>query len=362
MIIEEIDVYHLRMPMKAPWETAFGVQSAVDSLLIRIASEGQVGWGESAPYERPEFSTEWTAGAVDLVREYMVPLLLGENIGTGEELQARLERFKGNYFAKAALDNAWWDLAAKRIGQPLWRWLGGSDSEVSVGADIPVLPDTESLLQAVGKAEADGFPRVKLKFHRGSGVERIARVRAAFPDICMHVDCNSGFTLNDMPLFKELDGLGLAMIEQPLAFDDLIDHARLQDELNTPICLDESLVSVHRAQQAISIGACGWFNLKPGRVGGLTNALRIHELARQANMPCWVGGMLESAIGQGTALALAASRQMAYPADIFPSERLYESDLGVPPLTLTAKGKISAPDRIGHGFLPDRIMLQPRRM
>ncbi|TGG93568.1 o-succinylbenzoate synthase [Natronospirillum operosum] len=352
MIIDQIDVYHLRMPMVAPWVTAFGTQTAIDSVMVRMQSQGLVGWGESAPYERPEFSPEWAEGAAGLLRAQLAPALTGEDITSGNDLQARLQHFKGNYFAKAALDNAWWDLAAKQVGQPLWQWLGGREQSVAVGADIPVLADTNALLAAVDSAVQAGFERVKLKFRRDSGIERLLKVRETFPDLIFHVDCNSGFTLADLPLFQQLDSLNLAMIEQPLAFDDLVDHARLQERLTTPLCLDESLVSPRSASQAIALGACGWFNLKPGRVGGLTNALAIYELAQAANIPCWVGGMLESAVGQGTALALAASREMSYPADIFPSDRLYANDLASPSITLSGRARIDAPLAPGHGFTP----------
>lgn len=353
MRIEEIELFRVAMPMKEVWRTAFGEETAIESVLVRVAGEGVEGWGETAPYRLPHFSPEWAAGAFRLMRDCLGPALLGAGIDSGETLQRRLAPIKGNYFAKAGLDNAWWDAFARQQGQPLWRAIGGGGPTVSVGADISVQASTDELVAAVGRACEAGFRRVKLKFRAGSGVPMIAAVRAAYPDAVIHVDCNSGFGRDDLPLLRELDRLGLAMIEQPLAHDDLIDHAWLRSQLATPICLDESIVSLDRARKAIAIGACDWINLKPGRVGGLTNALAILHHCAEQGVPCWVGGMLESAIGQGPALALATLPNIHYPSDIFPSNRLYERDLAEPDVALDGISEIRAVDAPGHGHRPD---------
>lgn len=352
MRIEEIELFRVVMPMKEVWRTAFGEETAVDSVFVRLVADGVVGWGESAPYRLPQFSSEWAPGAFALIRDVFAPRLVGATIESGQELQEALGSFKGNHFAKAALDNAWWDAMAKAAHQPLWQAIGGNGPTVTVGADISVMENLSDLVAAVGRAQADGFKRIKLKFRRGWGVEMVARVRESFPDAIIHVDCNSGFTLDDLPMFRELDHFNLAMIEQPLAHDDLIDHARLQAMLTTPLCLDESIVSVERARKAISIDACRWINLKPGRVGGLTNAIAINEHCASQSIPCWVGGMLESAVGQGPALALATQPNILYPSDIFPSSRLYEVDLAVPQIKLSGPSEITALDTPGHGFEP----------
>jgi O-succinylbenzoate synthase len=224
---------------------------------------------------------------------------------------------------------------------------------VEVGADISVQDDIDQLLQDMGKAVAAGFKRIKLKFRPGCNAEMIRDVRQAFPHAVVHIDCNSGFTLADLPLFRELDECDLKMIEQPLAYDDLIDHAKLQRELKTPLCLDESIVSPDKARKAIEIGACRWINIKVGRVGGLTSALAINRLCEENDVPCWVGGMLESAVGQGPSLALATLSNMQYPADIFPSARFYENDLGEPAVQLNGTSRIKCPDTPGHGFVPN---------
>lgn len=353
MHIEEIELFRVAMPMKAAWRTAFGEETAIESVLVRMAGDGVEGWGETAPYRMPHYSPEWAAGAFQLMRDCLGPCLLGAEIDSGETLQRHLAPFKGNYFAKAGLDNAWWDAAARRHGEPLWRAVGGEGPTVSVGADISVQERTEDLVAAVGRAWEAGFRRVKLKFRAASGVSMIEAVREAHPETVLHVDCNSGFTRDDLPLFRELDRLGLAMIEQPLAHDDLIDHAWLRSQLATPICLDESIVTLDRARKAIDIGACDWINLKPGRVGGLTNALAILRYCADHGVPCWVGGMLESAIGQGPALALATLPNIGYPNDIFPSDRLYEYDLAQPEMALSGISEIRAPDTPGHGHRPN---------
>lgn len=358
MRIDSIEVFHVVMPMKEVWRTAFSEETSIDSLLVRMVVDGHEGWGESAPYRSPRFSPEWAASGFALIKEWLAPELLGQVVDSGEELQAHLRGYKGNQFAKAALDVAWWDAYAKSRGEPLWRTIGGRHDEVTVGADIAVLEDIDALLRAVGAACDAGFQRVKLKFRRGWGVEMVRAVREAFPDTVVHVDCNSGFTLDDATLFEELDEFGLAMIEQPLGYDDLIDHATLQARLRTPLCLDESIVSVDRARKAIAVGAGRWINIKIGRVGGLTNAIAVHDLCQAHDVPCWVGGMLESTVGQGPSLALATLPNIRYPSDIFPTSRLYETDLGEPPMALSGPSKMTAPQAPGHGYQPDPARLR----
>lgn len=352
MHLDKIDVYHVAMPLKQPWKTAFSEEHAIDSVLVRMRSGDDVGWGEAAPYAAPEFCAEWAGGCFHLIRDVFAPFLEGTSVASGQELQQRLSRFKGNHFAKGAIDTAYWDLLAKKKGEPLWKLIGGANPEVAVGADIPVQDSVPRLLADVAASIEAGFSRTKLKFRRDSGFEMVRRVREAFPDATIHIDCNGGFTPDDLPLFRELDALQLTMIEQPLSGDDLIDHARLQEHLKTPLCLDESITSVRRAEQAIEIGAARWINIKHGRVGGLTNALEIHKLCSQRDVPCWVGGMLESFVGQGVSIAMATLPGQAYAADIFPEGRLYEDDVSRPAIQLSGSGRVTAPERPGHGFEP----------
>lgn len=357
MQIDEISVFHVSMPLRAPWKTSFSVETAIDTVLVRLRSGDTEGWGEAAPYAVPQFCPEWAAGAFILIRDVLGPLVAGRDIASGVELQRLLSPYKGNNFAKAAIDTAWWDLAARLADRPLWQMIGGTSREVAVGADIPVQESVAALQEAVRAAHENGFSRTKLKFRPDSGYEMVASIREAFPEMPLHIDCNSGFTLDDIDLFRKLDTLGLVMIEQPLGWHDLIDHAKLQSELETPLCLDESLTSLETVRQAVETGATRWVNIKHGRVGGLTPAIAIQHYCIEMGVPCWVGGMLESNVGQGVSLALATLPGMAYAADIFPAGRLYSADLADFDITLSAPGKVTMHNRLGHGFAPDPMRL-----
>jgi len=351
--ITRIDVYRVTMPLVYPFRTAYGNDDCIESILARMESPEGYGWGESTPWRAPGYSPEWATGALALIRDWLAPALIGRSLETGADVQQALSGFKGNPFAKAALDTAWWDLHARSRGQPLWQALGGRGPTIRVGADFGVMETLDDLVREITGALEAGFGRVKLKFRPGWDVAMVARVRNEFPDAVFHIDCNSAYRLSDAAMFRELDQFNLAMIEQPLAHDDLLDHAELQRQLRTPICLDESITSTDRARQAIAIKACGWVNIKPGRVGGVTNALAIHDLCAEAGIPCWIGGMLESAVGQAFNVALATLSNIRYPCDIFPSARFYRQDLGQPELVLSGRGQVTALPGPGIGCEPD---------
>lgn len=350
MKIDRIELYHVAMPLIYPWRTAYGEDAAIHSLLCRLHSGSLQAWGESTPLAAPCYSPEWAGGAFAVAHQWLAPALLGQEIESGDELQQRLAVYKGNPFAKAALDTAWWVLDSRRQNRPLHQVLGATRSRVTVGADFGVMDDVGQLLDQVGAAIKDGFPRIKLKFRPGWDLNMLEAVRGRFPDHTIHVDCNGGYRLSDLALLEQLDRFQLAMVEQPLQHDDLIDHAQLQRRVRTPVCLDESITSPRRAEQAIAAGSCRIINVKPGRVGGLTPALRIHDLCRDAGIPCWVGGMLESATGSAICTALAMGDNFTYPADIFPSSRFYHQDLSDPPLELRRNEDgqpcVEAPDEI----------------
>ena len=357
MRIDRIDLYHVAMPLISPWRTASGEDAVIESVLVRMTGDGVSGWGEASPLAAPTYSPEWAASVFQTMKTWLAPRLAGQDIASGQELQQRLALFKGNPFAKGGLDLAWWDLHARLQNQPLHRILGGTDPTVVVGEDFGVLDSVDELLGKVGAALAAGFPRVKLKFRPGWDLPMVRAVRAAFPDAVLHIDCNSGYRLEDAPLFRALDELNLAMFEQPLGHDDLVDHAALQQQVRTPICLDESITSVDSARQALQLGSCRYVNVKPGRVGGLTNAVAIHALCRERGVPCWVGGMLESAVGVAHCIALATLPGFTYPADIFPSRRFYRQDLAEPEIALSGVAQVRALDVPGIGTAPDRERL-----
>ncbi|QDU80215.1 o-succinylbenzoate synthase [Polystyrenella longa] len=334
MKIDRIELFLVAMPLITPWRTAYGEDAEVHSVLCRMTSGSVDAWGESCSLAAPCYSPGWGAGVFELCRQWLAPQIIGQDISSGEELHQKLSHFKGNPFAKAILDHAWWALESKLQNQPLHRLLGATRDEVVVGADFGVTDSLAELNNDIGDALDRKFPRVKLKFRPGWGLEMVQAVRKEFPDACMHIDCNSGYRLNDVELFKQLDEYQLAMYEQPLQHDDILDHSRLQAQITTPICLDETVKTRRIAQQAAEIESCGYVNIKPARVGGLTIAKQIHDDMQKAGIPCWVGGMLESATGVGLCIALSMLDNFTYPADIFPSERFYHQDLSDSPVSL----------------------------
>ena len=354
MKLDRIELFHVAMPLIYPWRTAYGEDAAIHAVICRMSSGSVDGWGESAPFAAPCYSPEWAGGAFAVARDWLAPALIGQEIASGEQLQQKLAIFKGNPFAKAALDTAWWSLHCRTTNTPLHVALGAKRSSVPVGADFGVMDRLDDLLTSVGQAVEAGFPRIKLKFRPGWDLPMLQAVRKQHPHHTFHIDCNSGYRLADVPLFREVDALQLAMIEQPLQHDDLVDHATLQASIRTPVCLDESITNLRQVEQAITLRSCRYVNVKPGRVGGLTNAVKIHDACRAAGIPCWVGGMLESATGAAHCVALAMLDNFTYPADIFPSSRFYHEDLSDPPLVLH-KSDVGTPSVAAYMTLPEPI-------
>jgi len=346
------------MPLLYPFRTAFDDVSIVESVLVQLSSNGFAGWGESACWGRPAYSSEWSASQFMVSRDFIAPLLLNQDVSSGVDLQNRVKGIKGNYFAKAAFDLAWWDLYAKQQCQPLWKILGGETPSVDVGADFGIMENIESLLTAISEAKGQGYKRVKLKYRPGWELDMVKAVRKRFPDMLIHIDCNSHYSLKDIEMFRELDKYHLTMIEQPLAHDDIIDHAVLQGQLKTPICLDESITSVDKARKALEIGACGFVNIKLGRVGGITNALKINKVCEEHNIPCWVGGMLESSVGSSHNIAFATLSNVRYPSDIFPTSRFYRRDLGQNAIVHSAPSQFMPASAHGIGTIPDEAFLE----
>lgn len=353
LLLQKVELFHVKMPITEPWITSYGYQDAIDSVFVHLDFDVSDGWGECSPAPIPSYNSEYASGAFDIAHNVLGPLLCGQQVHSGANISERFQQIKGHQFAKSAFDCAWWDAFSKYKKQPLWKLIGGVNQTVSVGADFPVQATSAELLAKVDRAVADGFRRIKIKFNPQSNVATIAEIRSKYPDMLIHVDCNSGFSLDDIELFKELDELGLAMIEQPLAYDDLIFHAELQSKIKTPICLDESITSIDRTRKAIDIDACRYINIKTSRVGGLSNAIEIHNLCQDRGIPIWVGGMLESAVGQSFSLALATMPNVGYPNDIFPSRRFYQVDMSAPEVVLSSPGMIEAPRSFGAGFAPD---------
>lgn len=351
MRLDKLDIYHVAMPLIYPWRTAYGEDKSIHSVLVRATSGEHTAWSESSPLFAPTYLSE-SAGAVFYnVSEILGPFVIGREYDTAIELSERLDVFKGNSFAKAAVEICWWTLTQAMTGRPLHILLGGEAREVVVGADFGIQDSIDMLLGNVQVAVDEGYPRVKLKVGRGWDLDVINAVTDTFPDTTFHIDCNAGYTLDDLPFFKAIDGCGLAFIEQPLHYTDVLDHAELARQIQTPICLDESITSVKAAEQALSVDACKYVNIKAGRLGGLSNSIAVHDLCQREGIPVWVGGMLESAMGASIGVELATLPNFTYPGDIFPSSRFYEQDLSSPPLKLTSRntfepftGELPSPD------------------
>jgi o-succinylbenzoate synthase len=359
MIIEAIDVYWVKVPLAFVWKTSYGDQHFTDTILVRMQGAGHAAWGESCPPYVPNYSAEHTLATFHTVREHMAPCLVGQEVRSVQNLLDRLDFVKGNQFARAALEIAWWVLEATRRRVPLHVALGGEGESVAVGADFGVQDSLDILIERIQGAIDAGFPRIKLKFRPGWDLDMVSAVRSTFPDFTFHIDCNAAYTLADAPLFRKLDRYRLAMIEQPLVDDglSLVNHAALQAELDTPVCLDESALSLAHVQAAIRLRACRVVNIKMARVGGLEASRRIQALCAQHGIPCWVGGMLETAVGGAICAELATLPNFTYAGDIFPSSYFYDDDLGKPELTLSAPGRIATSRVPGIAPEPDPDLL-----
>ncbi len=359
MLIERIDVYRVRIPTAINFRTSYGDHLATDTLLVRMEGAGHHAWGESCPPWFPGYSSEYTGAAFLTVREHMAPRVIGHQLDSAEALLERIAFVKGNEFARSALEIPWWVLEAKRRGVPLHQALGGKGDRVRVGADFGVQDSLDLLMEKIQGAVDAGFPRIKLKFRPGWDGKMVDAVRGTFPDVTVHIDCNAAYTLADADQFRALDRYRLAMIEQPLADDglSLVHHAELQKRIETPICLDESAQSLAHVRAAIRLGACRVINIKMGRVGGLTASRAIQALCGEHGIPCWVGGMLESAIGGQICAELATLWNFTYPGDIFPSSYFYTNDVGKPEIALCGPGEVATSTVPGIAQEPDPDLL-----
>ena len=352
MKINKLDVYYVTMPLIYPWRTAYGSDSSIHSILVKATSDNYSAWSESTPLYAPTYSPESAISVFHNVTEILGPYIINKNFESPEELNQHLNIFKGNHFAKAAIEICWWTLQSTMKNIPLHELLGGQNQEVVVGADFGIQDSIDMLITKVDQAVQKGFPRVKLKVAKGWDYDVIHAVRTTFPNLTVHIDCNGGDTLDDLSFFKSIDKFELVFIEQPLKHNDFLDHAELATKIETPICLDESIIDLDITKKAIKYKACEYINIKPGRVGGLANAIAIHDFCQNEGIPVWIGGMLESALGASICIELATLPNCTYPADVFPSSNYYETDLCSPDLKLTPNltfksntGSLPQPDK-----------------
>ncbi len=363
MRIERIELHHITMPLVHPFQTSFGIERNRPCILVELQSEGITGWGEVAAGLGPWYSSETMETAWHILRDFLAPSLLGKNIETTDDIAPIFNAVRGHPMAKAGIENAIWDLLAKAQGKPLSVMLGGVRDRVEVGVSIGIQPTVEALLERVDGFVAAGYGRIKMKISPDWLIEPIRLVRERYPDVRLMADANSAFTLADAPLLKQLDPFKLIMIEQPLGYDDIADHARLQRELETAVCLDESIHSVADAQAMVDLQAGRIINMKVGRVGGFTNALKIHDIAQEAGIPLWCGGMLETGIGRAANIHLATLPNFTLPGDISATDRYYAEDIAEPTFVLNAEDSTMAvPTGAGIGVEVSRYRVEKARL
>ncbi|HVL67253.1 MAG TPA: o-succinylbenzoate synthase [Vicinamibacterales bacterium] len=353
MRIERIELRLLRLPLVRFFETSFGRIHDRAFVLVTLEADGAVGLGECVADANPFYSSETTRTAWHVIEEFIAPLLLGREIDHPRDVYPALGRIRGHNMAKAAVEMAAWDLYARQAGQPLWQVLGGSAatarSGIASGVSIGIQDSFDQLADRVAAELADGYRRIKIKIKPGWDIAAVETVRSRHGNIPLMVDANAAYQLADAPHLARLDAYDLMMIEQPLDYDDVLDHARLQAEISTPVCLDESLHTVKIAAEAIAARACRIINIKPGRVGGHAQSIAMHDLAAAHAIPVWHGGMLESGIGRAHNLHLSTLPNFVLPGDVAASRRYFEPDLIEPGIAVRADGTIAVPSEPGIG-------------
>jgi O-succinylbenzoate synthase len=358
MKIERVEQFRITMPLLRPFETSFGREDAADRVITAVYADGLVGWGEAPVGLMPLYSAETTETCWHVQRDMLIPLLLGNAVEHASDLPALFAPVRDHNMAKAGLEAAVWDLEAQRTGAPVADLVGGVRKRVDVGVSIGVQASVDALLDRIASFRAEGYRRIKVKIKPGWDEGVIAAIRRRFPGVPLMADANSAYTLDDAAMLTALDGFDLLMVEQPLAHDDLLDHAALQRRMKTPICLDESITTLGRAREALECGSCRIINIKPARVGGITASKRIHDLCEANDIPVWCGGMLETGIGRAHNLAVASLPNFTLPGDISASSRYWEQDIVEPAFTLNDDGTMDVPQGVGIGVevQRDRLM------
>ena len=349
MLINRIELRYIKMELVAPFVTSMGVETHEEHIIIRVESEGVTGWGECVAQGNPFYSYETVNTAWHILRDYLIPSLLGKKIVSVDEAIGFCARVRGHRMAKAGLEAALWDAFAKERNVPLSEMLGGVRDRIDVGVSIGMQESTSVLLQRAADYLEEGYKRIKIKIEPGNDLELIAAIRREYPDIPFQVDANCSYQLSDVDAFRAMDHYGLLLIEQPLGYDDLYDHSKLQQELETPICLDESIQSLSDARAALELKSCRSINIKPGRVGGFTESKAIHDFCTSKSIPVWHGGMLESGIGRAGNVALASLPNFKLPGDISASDRYYKQDIIDPPFRVLPDGTMVVPTKPGIG-------------
>jgi o-succinylbenzoate synthase len=357
--IDRIVLRPIQMPLVHFFETSFSRTYQRSIVLVEVISDGLSGWGEVTAGEHPFYNEEWTASIWPILTDYVAPRVLHHDFETADEIYGRTEHIRGHYMTRGGLEAAVWDLEARRAGVPLAQQIvGGARTHVPCGVSIGIQDSVAQLLEKIQTEVDAGYQRIKIKIKPGWDIDVIRQVRDKFPDILLMADANSAYTLADTAHLKRLDEFHLMMMEQPLAHDDIIDHAILQAQIETPICLDECIRTPHHAEQAIALHACRVLNIKLGRVGGFHAAKQIHDFAHAHRIPVWCGGMLESGIGRAHNIALSTLPGFTLPGDVSASKRYWTRDIIAPPVEVSPEGTIAVPTTPGFGYEIDLDYLQ----
>jgi o-succinylbenzoate synthase len=355
--VRSLELRLVEIPLVRPFRTSFGESTEKVCVLARVETDDALGWGECVSDVEPNFSEEWNDGAWNVIRDFLAPALFAAGDVDVERLASVFAFVRGNPMAKATLENAVLDAELRAQGRSLASYLGAVRDRVECGVSVGIAPSTDVLLEQVGGYLAEGYRRIKLKIEPGTDVDRVRAVREAYPEILLSVDANAAYRLTDVEVFRALDEFGLLMVEQPLHHEDLWEHSLLQREIRTDVCLDESIRSAADARAAIELGSCRIVNIKQGRVGGLLEAKRVHDVASELGVPVWCGGMLETGIGRSTNLALAALPNFRLPGDTSATSRYFAEDL-TEPFVLEADGTLPVPSGPGIGVDPDPARLE----
>jgi len=351
MNIDRIELRRLQVPLKAPFETSFGRLISRDCILVAVFSEGLAGYAEAVAFHQPFYNEETTGTVWHMLEDFLIPQALGRDLTDPWKVSDWFAGVRRNFMAISSMESALWDLYSKAMGVSLSSALGGTRTEIAVGVSIGIESSIDQVLDNVGHFREQGYQKIKVKIKPGFDIALIAAIRDKFGDgLALMADANSAYTLADLPVLRELDAFGLMMIEQPLAADDLIDHARLQREIATPICLDESIHSSEDVRKAVELGSCKIINIKIGRVGGLAKARAIHDLCAKHTLPVWCGGMLELGVGRAHNIALASLPNFSIAGDTSASNRSFAEDIVTPAVDFCRPGFLAVPTGPGIGY------------
>lgn len=358
MKVEAITLRELRMPLKHFFETSFGRTESRRVLLVTVQCDGLEGWAECVAGEGPFFSYEWIETAWSTIRDFLGPILLDKNLRRASDSATLMAPVRGHNMAKAALENALWDAEARQEQQPLWKVLGGTRTEIACGVSIGIQNSHEQLLERIEQELASGYQRIKVKVKPGWDLEILEKIRKRWPRITLSCDANSAYRPSDLEHLQRFDDFNLLMIEQPLWDDDIIHHSRLQKKLKTALCLDESIRHARDAQEAMDLAACRIINIKVGRVGGFSEARKVHDVCEKHEVPVWCGGMLETGIGRAHNVALSTLPNFRLPGDVSASKRYWAEDIIDPPVEVSVTGTISVSNKPGTGYEIKRDLIE----